>query len=184
MSAAKRDVISRIKGNKTLHRAVSTIAASAYDRSSGNDALCRSWREAFDMDHVKTAWLNACGASDHTLKSADALFVSDDTAYLVEFKNGEQDNVKKWEIENKVVSSLLMLSDLTELPCSMIRGHLVFVYVIRSREVIHQWLDRKSGRGKNDTSTVEAIHSFVPALYRESLVMRGDEFDRFVDALA
>lgn len=53
------------------------------------------------MDHVKTAWLNACGASDHMLKSADALFVSEDTAYLVEFKNGEQGNVKKWEIENQ-----------------------------------------------------------------------------------
>lgn len=136
------------------------------------------------MDHVKTAWLNACGASDHMLKSADALFVSEDTAYLVEFKNGEQGNVKKWEIENKVVSSLLMLSDLTELPCSIIRGHLVFVYVIRSREAIHRWLDRRSGRGGDDASTTEAIHSFERALYREGHVMRGDEFDRFVDNLA
>lgn len=185
----------RIKTVGVLNRNMSTLAATSRDKNSGNQALCSRTEPAYDMDNVKRDWLNGCGASDHTMKSADALMVWGDTMYLIEFKNGAQDNVKRWQVEAKILASILMLCDLLGCTCSTLRSHLEFLYVIRSKDAIRHAFARKAGRGGREAGRdgqegdggdgpQQTATSYERALYREGHAMRGEEFDRFVDGLA
>ena len=178
-------LISKTLGNPVLRQNCSSLMATSRDEAEAQ-FLSMSKRSAFDMDCVKTTWVNKCNQSDHAMKSVDALFTDADTLYLVEFKNGSQRNILAHDIHEKILSSIIILTDLLSCTCSHLRPHVVFLYVYQSKATIHEHLKNKaknSNRSGENDKVQTVADRYTKVLYREGDALSGTQFDEFVRTL-
>ncbi len=164
---------------------------------SNNQTLSSLNTRAVNMDAAKRLWLNGCNASDHTLKSSDALLTIGNTVYLIEFKAGIRNvnaqtpkNVHEHEIREKMLSSILMLSDLTGRTCKEMRGHIEYLYVLSSQNNMHAHMRRKSQKKQcgadeheiagKERSVDTFLYKYKGVFFREAHVLSGTGFDRFI----
>lgn len=171
-----------IRDNRTLNSCKTTLSSASWDDAHEQE-LSGLDMPTVNMDAVKTQWLNQCGCSDHVLKSSDALLTVGDIVYLIEFKAGSQKNIKAHEVREKLVESLLVLSDLTGRTCSQMQPHIEYVYVRSSKTGIRAHMGRKS-KTVDDSDGREEVTKFLyqseKALFRKAHVLSGTEFDAFI----
>lgn len=178
----RRSFAQLVRGNRVLGACGATLREASRDGARGQE-LSGLDVPAVNMDAVKTQWLNRCGCTDHVLKSSDALLTVGDTVYLIEFKAGAQRNVKAREVREKLVGSLLVLSDLTRWTCARMRPHIEYVYVRSSRTGIRDHMRRKAGTADGPGGQEEAcgfLYQAEGALFRKAHVLSGTEFDTFI----
>lgn len=188
--------VKSVDRNHTLVQCHMPLWKTSQDPSN-NQTLSSLNTRAVNMDAAKRLWLNVCNASDHTLKSSDALLTIGNTVYLIEFKAGIRNvnaqtpkNVHEHEIREKMLSSILMLSDLTGRTCKEMRGHIEYLYVLSSQNNMHAHMRRKSQKKQcgadeheiagKERSVDTFLYKYKGVFFREAHVLSGTGFDRFI----
>lgn len=174
-----------VRDDRVLGACGSTLRATSRDGAHGQE-LSGLDVPAVNMDAVKTRWLNHCGCTDRVLRSSDALLTVGDTVYLIEFKAGAQRNVKAHEVREKLLGSLLVLSDLTGWTCARMRPHVEYVYVRSSKTGIRDHMRRKAGTAAVAAGQEEVsgfLYRAEKALFRKAHVLSGAEFDAFMSRI-
>lgn len=98
--------------------------------------MTTSKMNVINFDKVKESYVKGLSVSE-VPKSNDALVVvSDEEAYFIEFKNGEIDKLKNYQIKIKIYDSLLVLLDLIEKNISFSREHIHYILVY-NEDVTH-----------------------------------------------
>ncbi len=171
-----------VRSNRTLAACTTTLRKASRDPANRQE-LSELDETAVDMDTVKARWLKDYGAKQTALKSPDALLVIRDTVYLIEFKAGRSKNVKAHEIREKMLSAILVLSDLTGQTCQQMRRSIECVYVQASKDGIgrHVRVKAKTVNTADDmTDQVEGLNDCEGALFRRLHVLRPRAFDSFI----
>lgn len=177
-----RSFIRRVQSDHILNACRTTLRSASRDEDNKQE-LSGLDMSAVNMDAVKTRWLKQCGCTDHVLKSSDALLTIGDTVYLIEFKAGSQKNVKAHEVREKVISSLLVLSDLTGWTCKQMRSHVEYVYVQPSQSCIGNRIRGKAKKpddGNEEKGIVNFLKQAEGSLFRRGRMLSGTDFDQFV----
>ena len=112
---------------------ITTLKETSVDKTKKTDEdgryMTMSTIQAINFDDVKDFYVKDL-AVPLVPKSNDALVVvSDSEAYFVEFKNGEIDISKNYQIKIKIYDSLLLLLDLIEKNISFSRENLHYILV-------------------------------------------------------
>ncbi|RHA17253.1 hypothetical protein DW944_10000 [Eubacterium ventriosum] len=146
---------------------ITTLKETSVDKTKKTDEdgryMTMSTIQAINFDDVKDFYVKDL-AVPLVPKSNDALVVvSDSEAYFVEFKNGEIDISKNYQIKIKIYDSLLLLLDLIEKNISFSRENLHYILVY-NEDIKHT----SSQFDKNEAEKVKK--QFSP--HRDKIVKR------------
>lgn len=104
--------------------------------SDASRYMTKSEMVVINFDAVKDFYVKELAVPE-VPKSNDAfVIVSDDDAYFIEFKNGEIDISKNYQIKVKIYDSLLLLLDMIEKNISFSREHLHYILVY-NEDILH-----------------------------------------------
>lgn len=131
---------------------ISSISDVSYDSENGRSLVVSSF-PVFNFDKIKTEYARSHKINEP--KSADALHVdATGTLVLIEFKSGEMNRRKSYEVLEKAYDSALILLDKTEWTLDQLRTQADFVLVYS--------FDRNSS---HDDIGIEPDYLSNPAFY-------------------
>jgi len=113
-----------------LTNALSTLKETSKSNHSGTvEYMTTSTLPAIDFDNVKNNYIKPLSVPE-TPKSSDALYIKgEDEMYLIEFKSGEMDTKKIYDVRLKIFDSLLILTDILGIGISHTRQNLNYILV-------------------------------------------------------
>ena len=107
----------------------STFKETSCDSDSGERAyMTESEIPVINFDKVKNYYIRDMGLPE-TPCSSDALYMSEDNVYFIEFKNGKMSNKEGFMVQKKIYDSLLIFNDLVEQNISFCREYVNFILV-------------------------------------------------------
>lgn len=110
------------------------------ENGSSHEYMTYSEQLAVDFDRVSTQYSGARGMVCSP-KSNDALYMNNEGAWFIEFKNGRLSSGKIKELHIKNYESLLTLKDITKQSLQEIKGYLSYILVYNERKNPEENLD-------------------------------------------
>jgi hypothetical protein len=118
------------------------------------------------------------GIATHDAKSCDALYRSNNAHwFLIEFKMGNIDNTKIYEIRGKVFESLLLLTEQLDETICFTREYCTFILVYNNgRQNINRALNNL--HNNKSTPLIDRLYCFKNLYFNDVCVYSPQEFER------
>jgi len=118
------------KNIEVLNSSICPLKETSKDNNDGADFyMTNSMLNVVNFDMAKDKYIKGLKISE-TAKSIDALYVSNDgDMYFIEFKNGKVNSDEKRRVKLKILSSLLILTDIVDASISYTRQNLSYILV-------------------------------------------------------
>jgi len=160
-----------------------TMRKTSWDKT-GEFYLSDSDLEVYDIDSLKDKYYEQHQLpTGEKVSSCDALYIDEQTMYLIEFKNMTFENVMKGrirgEVKEKLSASLLILTDILEIGISKTRENTNFILIYNdAKGRFAAELSRRVAPENN----ADKLKKYENIYYKQCLTLDSEEFQKsFVD---
>lgn len=149
--------------------------------TTNREFMCYSGINAVNFDMVKEKYVSNLHLSE-TPKSVDAFLYQEKKSVLIEFKNGFLSEKEKYEVQEKILHSLLIFCDITDETISYTREHLDFILVYNSsKEKNRKYIKDRIFEKANERLILFDLQKYETLYFNNVYTYDKAEFERYIN---